>query len=166
MIVGHNEYWSLPMYRAAENFMRGGGNLLVLSGNTLGWRVSFNDDCTIMECRKVDAPGDQVPKSRRGEAWHSQDGLRGGAQRECGMPGYRVIGARHHRLEQSIEPEKLRPLRGRGRNAFPLQHAGKKRAEERRQIRLEHRWKIRHGQRARNGHPSFDLCCAANRTFA
>jgi hypothetical protein len=91
MIVGHNEYWSLPMYRSAENFLRGGGNLLVLSGNTLGWRVSFNDDCTIMECRKVDAPGDQVPKSRRGEAWHSQDGLRGGAARECGMPGYRVI---------------------------------------------------------------------------
>jgi hypothetical protein len=91
MIVGHNEYWSLPMYRGAESYLRGGGNLLVLSGNTLGWRVSFNDDCTIMECRKVDAPGDQVPKSRRGEAWHSQDGLRGGAARECGMPGYRVI---------------------------------------------------------------------------
>ncbi len=91
MIVGHNEYWSLPMYRSAENFMRSGGNLLVLSGNTLGWRVSFDDDCTIMECRKVDAPGDQVPKSRRGEAWHSQDGLRGGPARECDMPGYRVI---------------------------------------------------------------------------
>jgi len=91
VIVGHNEYWSLPMYRSAEKFLRGGGNLLVLSGNTLGWRVSFNEDCTIMECRKVDAPGDQVPKSRRGEAWHSQDGGRGGPARECGMPGYRVI---------------------------------------------------------------------------
>jgi N,N-dimethylformamidase len=92
MVVGHNEYWSLPMYRGTESFLRGGGNLLVLSGNTLGWRVSFNEDCTIMECRKVDAPGDQVPKSRRGEAWHSQDGLRGGSARECGMAGYRVIG--------------------------------------------------------------------------
>jgi N,N-dimethylformamidase len=92
MVVGHNEYWSLPMYRAVETFLRSRGNLLVLSGNTMGWRVSFNDECTVMECRKVDAPGDQVPKSRRGEAWHSQDGLRGGAQRECGMPGYKVIG--------------------------------------------------------------------------
>ena len=92
MIVGHNEYWSLAMYRSVERYLRGGGNLLVLSGNTLGWRVSFNPDCTVMECRKVDAPGDQVPKARRGEAWHSQDGLRGGPARECGMPGYALIG--------------------------------------------------------------------------
>jgi hypothetical protein len=92
MVVGHNEYWSWPMYRGLENYLRSRGNLLVLSGNTMGWRVSFDDDCTIMECRKVDAPGDQVPKSRRGEAWHSHDGLRGGSQRECGMPGYKVIG--------------------------------------------------------------------------
>jgi hypothetical protein len=92
MVVGHNEYWSLSMYRSAEAFLKRGGNLVVLSGNTIGWRVSFNPDCTILECRKVDAPGDQVPKSRRGEAWHSQDGLRGGPARECGIPGYRLIG--------------------------------------------------------------------------
>lgn len=91
VVVGHNEYWSLPMYRGLEKYLKGGGNLVVLSGNTMGWRVSFNDDCTVMECRKVDAPGDQVPKSLRGECWHSQDGLRGGPQRECGMPGYRLI---------------------------------------------------------------------------
>ncbi|MBM3844955.1 MAG: LamG domain-containing protein [Verrucomicrobia bacterium] len=92
MIVGHNEYWSIPMYRGIESYLRTGGNLAVLSGNTLGWRVSFNEDCTVMECRKVDAPGDQVPKSRRGEAWHSQDGLRGGPARECGIPGCLLIG--------------------------------------------------------------------------
>jgi hypothetical protein len=92
LIVGHNEYWSLPMYRGVERYLQQGGNLLVLSGNTMGWRVSFDEDCRIMECRKVDAPGDQVPASRRGEAWHSHDGLRGGSQRECGMPGYRLIG--------------------------------------------------------------------------
>ncbi len=92
MIVGHNEYWSLPMYRSADSYLRSGGNLLVLSGNTAGWRVSLNPECTVMECRKVDSPGDQVPKSRRGEAWHSQDGLRGGPARECGLPGYRVVG--------------------------------------------------------------------------
>jgi N,N-dimethylformamidase len=92
MIVGHNEYWSLAMYRSVQNYLRTGGNLAVLSGNTLGWRVSFNEDCTIMECRKVDCPGDQVPASRRGEAWHSHDGLRGGPARECGMPGTQLIG--------------------------------------------------------------------------
>jgi hypothetical protein len=92
LVVGHNEYWSWPMYRGVQTYLRNGGNLLVLSGNTLGWRVDFNEDCTVMECRKVDAPGDQVPKSRRGEAWHSLDGLRGGPARECGMAGYRLIG--------------------------------------------------------------------------
>lgn len=92
VIVGHSEYWSQPMYRGVENYLRDGGNLLVLSGNTMGWRVSFNDDCTVMECRKVDAPGSQMPATRRGEAWHSGDGARGGPMRECGLPGYRLIG--------------------------------------------------------------------------
>jgi hypothetical protein len=92
VIVGHNEYWSEPMYRGIEQYLDQGGNLLVLSGNTMGWRVSFSDDCQIMECRKVDAGGYQVPPGRRGEIWHSQDGKRGGAMRECGLPGYRLIG--------------------------------------------------------------------------
>lgn len=92
VIVGHNEYWSREMYDGVEKYLHGGGNLLVLSGNTMGWRVSFDPDCTVMECRKVDCPGYQMPPTRRGEAWHSHDGQRGGAQRECGMPGYRLIG--------------------------------------------------------------------------
>ena len=58
LIVGHNEYWSLPMYRGVERYLQQGGNLLVLSGNTMGWRVSFDEDCRIMECQ-VDAPGDR-----------------------------------------------------------------------------------------------------------
>jgi hypothetical protein len=92
LIVGHNEYWSCEMYRGVESYLSSGGNVAVLSGNTMGWRVSFNDEATVMECRKVDCPGNQMPPARRGEAWHSDDGLRGGAQRECGMPGSRLIG--------------------------------------------------------------------------
>jgi N,N-dimethylformamidase len=91
-IVGHNEYWSEPMYCGIAEYLKRGGNLMVLSGNTMGWRVSFSDDCQVMECRKVDAGGYQVPPGRRGEIWHSQDGQRGGAMRECGIPGYRLIG--------------------------------------------------------------------------
>ena len=90
-IVGHNEYWSLPMYRSVDNFLSNGGNLVVLSGNTMFWRVSFNEDNSVMECRKVDAAGALVPANRRGEAWHSQDGLRGGMMRECGFPGINLI---------------------------------------------------------------------------
>ena len=44
-----------------------------------------------MECRKVDAPGNQMPPERRGECWHSQDGLRGSLTNECGMPGWKLI---------------------------------------------------------------------------
>jgi hypothetical protein len=91
LVVGHNEYWSLPMYRGTDEYLRRGGNLVVLSGNSVFWRVSFNEDGSVMECRKADAPGARVPGARRGEAWHSQDGLRGGMLRDCGWPGVNLI---------------------------------------------------------------------------
>ncbi len=92
IINGHSEYWSIDMYRGLERYLQRGGKVIVLSGNSLFWRVSFNREGTIMECRKVDAPGDQLRPEQRGEAWHSQDGLRGGLLRECGYPGWRLIG--------------------------------------------------------------------------
>ncbi len=92
LINGHSEYWSIPMYRGLEKYLAGGGNAIVLSGNSLFWRVSFNDEGTILECRKVDAPGEQLPRERRGECWHSHDGLRGGLTNECGIPGWKLIG--------------------------------------------------------------------------
>lgn len=92
VINGHSEYWSLPMYQGLERYLQKGGNVVCLSGNSLFWRVSFNEDGTILECRKVDAPGEQMPPNRRGECWHSQDGLRGGLLRECGFPGWKLIG--------------------------------------------------------------------------
>lgn len=91
MVVGHNEYWSLPMYKGTDAFLRRGGNLVVLSGNAVFWRVSFNPAGTVMECRKADAAGARVPAARRGEAWHSDDGARGGMLRECGYPGVDLI---------------------------------------------------------------------------
>jgi hypothetical protein len=92
LINGHSEYWSIPMYRGLEKYLARGGNAIVLSGNSLFWRVSFNDEGTVLECRKVDAPGEQLPRERRGECWHSHDGLRGGLTNECGIPGWKLIG--------------------------------------------------------------------------
>jgi hypothetical protein len=92
VINGHSEYWSVPMYRGLENFLNHGGKVICLSGNSLFWRVSFNEDGSVMECRKVDAPGEQLPPSRRGECWHSHDAQRGGLLRECGYPGWKLIG--------------------------------------------------------------------------
>lgn len=91
-INGHNEYWSLPMYHGLERYLKQGGNVVCLSGNSLFWRVSFDEYLSVMECRKVDAPGEQVPAARRGESWHSHDGMRGGMMRECGYPGWKLIG--------------------------------------------------------------------------
>lgn len=92
-INGHSEYWSIPMYEELEHFLQRGGNAIVLSGNSLFWRVSFDDDLAVMECRKE---GDASIGGRQyatlGEAFHSDDGLRGSLMRECGFPAYRLVG--------------------------------------------------------------------------
>lgn len=92
IVNGHSEYWSLPACGGLEKYLQRGGNVVVLSGNTMLWRVSFSDDGSILECRKVDAPGEQMKPHERAECWHSHDGRRGGIFRECGSPGYRLIG--------------------------------------------------------------------------
>jgi hypothetical protein len=95
IIAGHSEYWSIPAYNGVKSYLGSKGRLIVLSGNTMYWRVSFSPDGTVMECRKVDGAGAQLLQfdpSRRGEAWHSDDGLRGGLMRECGFPGWQLTG--------------------------------------------------------------------------
>lgn len=92
VLNGHSEYWSTPALQGLEDYLRSGGNLAVLSGNSLFWRVSFDPGGQVMECRKVDAPGDQLPPSRRGECWHAHDHQRGGLLRECGHHGWKLVG--------------------------------------------------------------------------
>jgi len=91
-VVGHSEYWSFDAMNHVRRFLEQGGNAIVLSGNTAFWRVSFNEDASIIECRKGDAPGTQVRADRRGELWHSHDGKRGGMSRECGFPAWQLFG--------------------------------------------------------------------------
>lgn len=110
VIVGHNEYWSIPMYEGLRQYLQGGGQVINLSGNTIFWRVSFNPEGTIIECRKVDAPGNQIPPQRRGEAWHSQDGRRGGLMRECGYPGWQLIGLESLGWNNPSNPKNFGPF--------------------------------------------------------
>ncbi|WP_373652148.1 N,N-dimethylformamidase beta subunit family domain-containing protein [Schlesneria sp. DSM 10557] len=98
-VVGHSEYWSFEAMNAMGRYLDRGGNAVVLSGNTAFWRVSFNEDATVMECRKCDAPGSAIPAERRGELWHSHDGQRGGMSRECGFPVWRLFGLEYFSLE-------------------------------------------------------------------
>jgi hypothetical protein len=97
-VVGHSEYWSFEAMGAVSRFLDRGGNAVVLSGNTAFWRVSFNADATVIECRKGDAPGTQVRADRRGEMWHGHDGRRGGMARECGFPAWRLFGLEYFSL--------------------------------------------------------------------
>jgi hypothetical protein len=97
-VVGHSEYWSFEAMDGVSRFLDRGGNAVVLSGNTAFWRVSFNADASIIECRKGDAPGTQVRGDRRGEMWHSHDALRGGMSRECGFPAWRLFGLEYFSL--------------------------------------------------------------------
>ena len=92
VINGHGEYWSREAYEGLDRYLRGGGSALVLSGNVIVWRVSFNDDCTIMECRKFGPGLGGRAGATIGELWHSQDGGRGSLTRECGLPAWKVVG--------------------------------------------------------------------------
>ena len=92
VINGHSEYWSIESRASVDRFLRQGGNLAILSGNSIFWRITNSADGRFMECRKVDAPGFQATPAFRGECWHSDDGLRGGLLRDCGYPGWAITG--------------------------------------------------------------------------
>jgi hypothetical protein len=91
IIAGHSEYWSIPAYQAVQSYLAASGNLLVLSGNTMFWRVSFDPSGSVMECRKSPF-GKAASPLQRGELWHSDDGQRGGLLREAGHPAHALIG--------------------------------------------------------------------------
>ncbi len=58
--VGHDEYWSWGMRDALDGFVAGGGNWVILSGNTCFWQVRFEDDHGAMTCFKYRADEDPV----------------------------------------------------------------------------------------------------------
>ena len=92
VINGHSEYWSAEAYEAVDSFLRSGGAAIVMSGNTMFWRVSYDEDGTAMECRKhgVDIGGRLGADI--GEIFHSHDRRRGSLMRFCGLPAWKVLG--------------------------------------------------------------------------
>ncbi len=122
VINGHNEYWSLPMLAGLDRYLSGGGRLAVFSGNSAFWRVSFDRDVTVMECRKVDAPGNQMLPHERGESWHSDDGERGGLLRDCGHPGWRWTGLETLGWNNQGNPKNFGPYRVTGADHFLFHH--------------------------------------------
>lgn len=92
IINGHSEYWSRESRQGLDNFLQKGGSAIVLSGNSLFWRVSFDPETTVMECRKLDERIGGRRDSAVGELFHSDDGQRGSLWRECGAPAWKSIG--------------------------------------------------------------------------
>ncbi len=92
MINGHSEYWSREAYQGVDDYLKQGGNAVVFSGNTMFWRVSFNSEGTVMECRKFDERIGGQEGAPIGEIFHSDDRRRGSLMRECGLPAWQVLG--------------------------------------------------------------------------
>ncbi len=44
VFAGHAEYWSKAMRQAYDEYVLGGGNALILSGNTMWWQVRFEQN--------------------------------------------------------------------------------------------------------------------------
>jgi N,N-dimethylformamidase len=92
IIAGHSEYWTINAYNNVMNYIGAGGQVLVASGNTMFWRVSY--DATTIECRKApkSVGGLENADGKWGELYHQQDHLRGGLMRDAGLPAWPVIG--------------------------------------------------------------------------
>ncbi|WP_266368083.1 N,N-dimethylformamidase beta subunit family domain-containing protein [Tellurirhabdus rosea] len=50
--IGHSEYWTLKARQNFDRFIDAGGHGLVLSGNTMWWRVTYSADGRQMHCSR------------------------------------------------------------------------------------------------------------------
>ncbi|MDA0347611.1 MAG: LamG domain-containing protein [Verrucomicrobia bacterium] len=89
---GHSEYWSAPAYDGLDKYLKSGGAALVMSGNTMFWRVSFDDTGEVMECRKYGTGIGGRANAQVGELYHSHDFKLGSLMRFCGYPAWKNVG--------------------------------------------------------------------------
>ena len=91
-INGHSEYWSARAYNGIDRYLKTGGDAIVLSGNTMFWRVSFDETDEVMEVRKFGRGIGGRNLAQIGELYHSHDFQRGSLMRFCGYPAWKVVG--------------------------------------------------------------------------
>ena len=91
-INGHSEYWSARAYDGLDNYLKDGGAAVVMSGNTMFWRVSFDETGEVMECRKFGKNIGGRVSAKVGELYHSHDFKRGSLMRFCGYPAWKLVG--------------------------------------------------------------------------
>ena len=91
-INGHSEYWSSRAYDGLDRYLKSGGTAVVTSGNTMFWRVSFDESGEVMECRKFGKGIGGRARAKVGELYHSHDFERGSLMRFCGYPAWQLVG--------------------------------------------------------------------------
>ncbi|MFT6862819.1 MAG: N,N-dimethylformamidase [Akkermansiaceae bacterium] len=89
---GHSEYWSARAYDGLDHYLKAGGAAVVMSGNTMFWRVSFDETGEVMECRKFGKSIGGRGRAKVGELYHSHDFKRGSLMRFCGYPAWKLVG--------------------------------------------------------------------------
>ena len=52
IIIGHSEYWTRKARLNFDRFVESGGNVLILSGNTMWWQVRYENNMSQMVCYK------------------------------------------------------------------------------------------------------------------
>ncbi|GAA4046789.1 N,N-dimethylformamidase beta subunit family domain-containing protein [Nonomuraea soli] len=52
VVNGHDEYWSMGMRDAVEDFVAAGGNVAFFSGNTAWWQITLEDGGRTMVCER------------------------------------------------------------------------------------------------------------------
>ncbi|MEC8791264.1 MAG: N,N-dimethylformamidase beta subunit family domain-containing protein, partial [Verrucomicrobiota bacterium] len=92
LVNGHSEYWSARAYDGLDDYLKAGGAAVVMSGNTMFWRVSFDETGEVMECRKFGVGIGGRKLAKVGELYHSHDFKRGSLMRFCGYPAWKLIG--------------------------------------------------------------------------
>ncbi len=92
LVNGHSEYWSSRAYDGLDNYLKAGGAAVVMSGNTMFWRVSFHETGEGMECRKFGKSIGGRNLAKVGELYHSHDFKRGSLMRFCGYPAWKLVG--------------------------------------------------------------------------
>jgi hypothetical protein len=82
------------MRAAVEHYLDRGGRVISMSGNTLFWRVSFDDQRALIEARKTSLGQDDrwLTPSEWGERWHASDGHAGGLWQLLGSPASQLLG--------------------------------------------------------------------------
>ena len=68
LIIGHSEYWSASARNTFDRFIKRGGNALILSGNTMWWKVRYLPESAQLICFK-DAKDPQKGIDQTGN-WH------------------------------------------------------------------------------------------------